>query len=105
MTEAEFKKRRHEIYEEISKLEQERNEMDRAYIEEHKPFNVGDKIKVTGKWIRGSCLAYVIGFRLGYDLEIEPVLKKVKKDGTMSCMGLYLYGSEQFELVEPINNL
>lgn len=105
MTTEEFKKRRSEIYEEISKLENERNEMDRVYIEEHKPFNVGDKIKVTGGWIKGSCLAYVIGFRLGYDLEIEPVLKKVKKDGTMSSMGLYLYGNEQFELVEPINNL
>lgn len=106
MTEAEFKKRRNEIYEEISKLEQERKEMDNAYIQEHTPFMVGDKVQVTARWNGGKpILGYVVGFRLSYNLEVEPILKKVKKDGTMSTMNLHLYGGEQIDLVEPINNL
>ena len=105
MTEAEFKKRRYEIYEEISKLEQERKEMDNAYIQEHTPFMVGDKVQVTARWSEKPILGYVVGFRLSYDLEVEPVLKKVKKDGTISTVNLHLYGGEQIDLVEPINNL
>ena len=77
-----------------------------AYIQEHAPFIVGDKVQVTARWTGGKpILGYVVGFRLSYNLEVEPILKKVKKDGTMSAMNLHLYGDEQIDLVEPINNL
>lgn len=35
--------------------------------------------------------AVVVGFKINRDMEVEPVLKKIKKDGTISKLNDYLY--------------
>lgn len=58
-------------------------------IEEYKrlsPIQIGDKVKVTysnGKTELGEC----IGFDIQYSTRLEPIINKLKKDGTVSNVG------------------
>lgn len=69
-----------------------RREMDAQYIEEHKRFNIGDKVRIVyderthlGRNIpKEERLAFVRSFSVSYYGDVDTHLLKCKNDGTPS---------------------
>jgi hypothetical protein len=59
------------------------------YIEEHHPCEVGQKISVKDGLKRVEGI--VTGFKIGWDLKVEIIAYKLKKNGKPSEHRLYIY--------------
>ena len=67
------------------------------YIDANKPYEIGQRLKLTerGK----SAIAEVVGFEIGYGQKVEPTLKKVKKDGTISSIEARIWSFTKVEVI------
>lgn len=106
MTKEEYKAENKRISSEIEALKKLEKELKDAYIEEHCPFDGGDKVKITtveydGETIREELIGIVCDCRASFDGELNYSFRKVKKDGTVSDRNLYVYGEiKSVELIE-----
>jgi len=85
-----------EIKEDIQQLEEQ-------YIADNREFEDGEKVRVVihdhTKWMYGvettvpedTIFAFVGGYKINYKSDIVPILKKCKKDGTISEHNLNIY--------------
>ena len=62
--------------------------MEKEYIESNAKYPIGSKVCITTN--ESKRYAYVKDYRIDFFDNIEPLFNKVKKDGTMSEMGLYV---------------
>lgn len=72
-----------------AELEKQKSELDAAYISEHAPYKVGDRVKIIqGK---SETVAEVFGLKITWSGKVEPMFYKVKKDGTVSYIRAYVW--------------
>jgi hypothetical protein len=105
MTKEEFKTKKEIINSKMNELKNEMIKLEKEYIESNAKYPIGSKVCITTPAytaIRLSDLenvtaperkqyAYVKGYRIADFLDtVEPLFSKVKKDGTMSEMNLYV---------------
>jgi regulator of sigma D len=83
-----------QVKQRLIELEKNYNKERRELIEEYKqlsPIQVGDKVKVTHKNADAE-LGECVELNIGYGYVMEPVLHKLKKDGTVhSNARLYIW--------------
>lgn len=96
MTKEEYQTKKEAINEKKLLLSQKLKQLENEYIQSNKKFNVGDKIKTSR-----NELGIIYGFRIisHLDNKIEPVCKKIRKDGTASIHDLFIGCLETIELV------
>lgn len=91
----EFKEKRSAIISEITNLTKQIRLLGEAYIDEHKKYSVGDKIRIKdGNTVMD---AVVIGNKLDYSDTIWPIAKKLKKDGTESSINARIWSNSKIE--------
>ena len=92
MTEKEYIKKDSEIDEQMAALRKKRIALREKYIEDNKPFPIGSKVRVFDKSNNSVQYGFVVGYELSYvDSKICPKVRKMKKDGTMSKVNLWIY--------------
>lgn len=89
MTKEEYKLKWSNYISEENRLEKERKQMDADYIEEHKQFDEGDKVKITSA--DGFNEEGIVSSMYCSGGDIKYNFLKVKKDGTHSQHKLYLW--------------
>lgn len=96
MTKEEFEIKKEAINKKKLLLSQELKQIENEYIQSNKKFNVGDKIKNSR-----NELGIISGFKIidVLDNRIEPVCKKIRKDGTASVYDLLFWDIDKLELV------
>jgi len=105
MTKEEYKLKWSNYIMEESRLEKERKQMEADYIEEHKQFDKGDKVRITAN---GFTATEGIVYRIYCsDGNISYNFLQVKKDGTHSQRNLYLPyrwqdDSYKYELIKKL---
>jgi len=100
MTKEEFKTKEEIINSKIRELNNEMIRLKKKYIEYNAKYPIGSKVCITTN--ESKRYAYVKDYRIDFSDNIEPLFNKVKKDGTMSDMGLYVwsYQCPTIELVK-----
>lgn len=108
MTKEEFKSKKEIINSKINELKNEMIKLKKEYIESNVKYPIGSKVCITtpaSTYTRLDNLesvtipkikryAYVKDYRINSLDNIEPLFNKVKKDGTMSEMGLYVWSCQ-----------
>lgn len=92
MTKEEFKSKKEIINSKIRELNNEMIKLKKEYIESNVKYPIGSKVCITTN--ESKQYAYVKDYRIDFSDNIEPLFKKVKKDGTMSEVGLYVWSYE-----------
>lgn len=104
MNKEEFKAKREIINSKMNELKNEMIKLEKEYIESNVKYPIGSKVCITTPASTYTKLdnlesvtvperkqyAYVRDYRINFLDDIEPLFGKVKKDGTMSEMGLYV---------------
>ncbi len=100
MTKEEFKSKKEIINSNIEELKNEMIKLEKEYIESNVKYPIGSKVCITTN--ESKRYAYVKDYRIDFYDNIEPLFNKVKKDGTMSEMGLHVwpYQCPTIELVK-----
>ena len=88
MTKEEFKSKKEIINSKIRELNNEMIELKKEYIESNAKYPIGSKVCITTN--ESKRYAYVKDYRIDFFDNIEPLFNKVKKDGTMSNVNLYV---------------
>lgn len=79
-----------ELFNQRSALTEELRLLEEQYIEANKPCEVGDTVEAESR--NGfKQKAIVTGFHVGSSGNVEPYLRKAKKDGTASQHKVYWY--------------
>lgn len=108
MTREEYISQRKELAKKIALLEAEKQELDKAYIDANKKFDHMDIVEITTPAhrarnpITGHCeeiperkrMGIVIGNHIDYENNVEPTVRKMKKNGTMSSIRDYFMQNE-----------
>lgn len=89
MTKEEFRTKKEIINSKINELKNEMIKLKKEYIESNVKYPIGSKVCITTN--ESKRYAYVKDYRIDFLDNIEPLFNKVKKDGTMSEMGLYVW--------------
>lgn len=92
MNKEEFISKRDVINSKINELNNEMIKLKKEYIESNIKYPIGSKVCITTN--ESKRYAYVKDYRIDFSDNIEPLFNKVKKDGTMSGMGLYVWSYE-----------
>lgn len=92
MTKEEFKSKKEIINSKINELNNEMIKLEKEYIESNVKYPIGSKVCITTN--ESKRYAYVKDYRIDFFGNIEPLFNKVKKDGTMSEMGLYVWSCQ-----------
>lgn len=92
MNKEEFISKRDVINSKINELNNEMIKLKKEYIESNIKYPIGSKVCITTN--ESKRYAYVKDYRIDFSDNIEPLFNKVKKDGTMSEMGLYIWSYE-----------
>lgn len=115
MTKEEFKTKKDIINSKIEELNNEMEKLKREYIESNVEYPIGSKVCIitpAHKEVRlfnnkemlvaeSRDCGYVMNYEINYRNDIEPCLKKVKKDGTISKTSLYVnFKKVKIELVK-----
>ena len=88
----EFKSKKEIINSKIRELNNEMIKLKKEYIESNVKYPIGSKVCITTN--ESKRYAYIKDYRINFLDNIEPLFNKVKKDGTMSEMGLYVWSCE-----------
>lgn len=88
MTKEEFRTKKEIINSKINELKNEMIKLKNEYIGSNMKYPIGSKVCITTN--ESKRYAYVKDYRIDFSDNIEPLFNKVKKDGTMSEMGLYV---------------
>lgn len=92
MNKEEFISKRDVINSKINELNNEMIKLKKEYIESNIKYPIGSKVCITTN--ESKRYAYVKDYMIDFSGNIEPLFNKVKKDGTMSEMGLYVWSYE-----------
>lgn len=92
MNKEEFKSKKKIINSNIEELKNEMIKLEKEYIESNAKYPIGSKVCITTN--ESKRYAYVKDYRINSLDNIEPLFNKVKKDGTMSEMGLYVWSCQ-----------
>lgn len=92
MTKEEFKAKKEIINSKINELKNEMIKLKKEYIESNVKYPIGSKVCITTN--ESKRYAYVKDYRIDFSDNIEPLFNKVKEDGTVSKMGLYVWSYE-----------
>lgn len=92
MNKEEFISKRDVINSKINELNNEMIKLKKEYIESNIKYPIGSKVCITTN--ESKRYAYVKDYMIDFSDNIEPLFNKVKKDGTMSEMGLYVWSYE-----------
>lgn len=92
MNKEEFKAKREIINSKIRELKNQKIQLEKEYIESNVKYPIGSKVCITTN--ESKRYAYVKDYRINSLDNIEPLFNKVKKDGTMSEMGLYVWSCQ-----------
>ena len=100
MNKEEFQTKKNDIDSKIRELKNQKIQLEKEYIESNVKYPIGSKVCITTN--ESKRYAYVKDYRINSLDNIEPLFNKVKKDGTMSEMGLYVwsYQCPTIELVK-----
>lgn len=100
MNKEEFQTKKNDINSKIRELKSQKIQLEKEYIESNMKYPIGSKVCITTN--ESKRYAYVKDYRIDFYDNIEPLFNKVKKDGTMSKMGLYVwsYQCPTIELVK-----
>ena len=104
MTKEEFKSKKEIINSKMNELNNEMIKLKKEYIESNVKYPIGSKVCITTPASTNTRLgnlesvtvperkqyAYVRDYKINLLDDIEPLFGKVKKDGTMSNMNLYV---------------
>lgn len=104
MTKEEFKAKREIINSKMNELKNEMIKLEKEYIESNVKYPIGSKMCITTPASTYTKLdnlesitvperkqyAYVRDYRINFLDDIEPLFGKVKKDGTMSEVNLFV---------------
>lgn len=88
MTKEEFKSKKEIINSKIRELNNEMIKLKKEYIESNVKYPIGSKVCITTN--ESKRYAYIKDYRIDFLDNIEPLFNKVKKDGTMSEVNLYV---------------
>lgn len=88
MNKEEFKSKKKILNSNIEELKNEMIKLEKEYIKSNAKYPIGSKVCITTN--ESKRYAYVKDYRIDFFDNIEPLFNKVKKDGTMSEMGLYV---------------
>lgn len=92
MTKEEFKSKKEIINSKINELNNEMVKLEKEYIKSNIKYPIGSKVCITTN--ESKRYAYVKDYRIDFFDNIEPLFNKVKKDGTVSEMGLRVWSCE-----------
>ena len=100
MNKEEFQTKKNDINSKIRELKSQKIKLEKEYIESNAKYPIGSKVCITTN--ESKRYAYVKDYRIDFSDNIEPLFNEVKKDGTMSKMGLYVwsYQCPTIELVK-----
>lgn len=104
MTKEEFKSKKEIINSKMNELKNEMIKLEKEYIESNVKYPIGSKVCITtpaSTYTKLDSLesvtvperkqyAYIKGYNIGFYDTIDPLFSKVKKDGTMSDVNLYV---------------
>lgn len=92
MNKEEFQTKKNDIDSKIRELKNQKIQLEKEYIESNVKYPIGSKVCITTN--ESKRYAYVKDYRIDFFDNIEPLFNKVKKDGTMSEMGLYVWSCQ-----------
>ena len=92
MDKEEFQTKKNDIDSKIRELKNQKIQLEKEYIESNVKYPIGSKVCITTN--ESKRYAYVKDYRINSLDNIEPLFNKVKKDGTMSEMGLYVWSCQ-----------
>ena len=92
MNKEEFQTKKNDINSKIRELKSQKIQLEKEYIESNMKYPIGSKVCITTN--ESKRYAYVKDYRINSLDNIEPLFNKVKKDGTMSEMGLYVWSCQ-----------
>lgn len=92
MNKEEFQTKKNDIDSKIRELKNQKIQLEKEYIESNVKYPIGSKVCITTN--ESKRYAYVKDYRINSLDNIEPLFNKVKKDGTMSEMGLYVWSCQ-----------
>lgn len=100
MNKEEFQTKKNDINSKIRELKSQKIQLEKEYIESNAKYPIGSKVCITTN--ESKRYAYVKDYRIDFSDNIEPLFNEVKKDGTMSKRGLYVwsYQCPTIELVK-----
>lgn len=104
MNKEEFKSKKKILNSNIEELKNEMIKLEKEYIESNAKYPIGSKVCITtpaSTYTKLDSLesvtvperkqyAYIKGYNIGFYDTIDPLFSKVKKDGTMSDVNLYV---------------
>jgi hypothetical protein len=88
MNKEEFQTKKNDINSKIRELKSQKIKLEKEYIESNAKYPIGSKVCITTN--ESKRYAYVKDYRIDFFDNIEPLFNKVKKDGTMSEVNLYV---------------
>ena len=88
MNKEEFQTKKNDINSKIRKLKSQKIKLEKEYIKSNAKYPIGSKVCITTN--ESKRYAYVKDYRIDFSDNIEPLFNKVKKDGTMSNVNLYV---------------
>lgn len=92
MNKEEFKSKKKILNSNIEELKNGMIKLEKEYIESNAKYPIGSKVCITTN--ESKRYAYVKDYRINSLDNIGPLFNKVKKDGTMSEMGLYVWSCQ-----------
>jgi hypothetical protein len=92
MNKEEFKSKKEIINSKMNELNNEMIKLKKEYIKSNMKYPIGSKVCITTN--ESKRYAYVKDYRIDFFDNIEPLFNKVKKDGTVSEMALYVWSYE-----------
>lgn len=104
MNKEEFLSKRYAIDLKIKKLNGEKEQLEKEYIESNAKYPIGSKVCITTPASVYTSLhdltgvtvpetkqyAYIVGYDISYLCDIKPLFKKINKDGSVSKVNLYV---------------
>lgn len=98
MNKEEFQTKKNDINSKIRELKSQKIKLEKEYIESNAKYPIGSKVCITtpastylGIFATESKqYAYIKDYKIDFLDNVEPLFSKVKKDGTMSEVNLYV---------------
>lgn len=101
MTKEEYVEKKDLIARHIESLNNQGDELDAEYIESNKRFDIGEK--VISQELKRNCPIGTMFYVGGYEIwqnEVQPLLFKSKKDGSMSKNNSWFYSQPRLKKAE-----
>jgi len=101
MTKEVYLESQREIEKRRQALNEEKKDLETAYIEAHKPYDVGSRVYSESE----NAYGIVQGFSIDYFGDIKPEVIKEKKNGELSKFRMYVYTGKDFKFKVKVSEL